>query len=226
MGVLFAMSVMGSYAKDYEGAVKTTMDMNGAIVEYIGGIEVIKAFNQGKASYAKLSERIRANAQYYYHWMKKSQFGMSMAYSIVPGTLIAVLPAGWLFYQNGSLSVENFITTVILSLGIAGPLIAAMNFVDTLAQVGTTVEAVDELLGAEEQHHGNQTAVSYTHLDVYKRQYLYRSEFDERHSTAESVVTFICAEKVPDGTGRNSGRAEVKGILQLKSFLGCYKKKD
>ena len=59
VGVLFAMSVMGSYAKDYEGAVKTTMDMNGAIVEYIGGIEVIKAFNQGKASYAKLSERIR-----------------------------------------------------------------------------------------------------------------------------------------------------------------------
>lgn len=45
---------------------------------------------------------------------------------------------------------------IILSLGIAGPLIAAMNFVDTLATVGTTVASVDELLSAEEQHHGDK----------------------------------------------------------------------
>lgn len=62
VGMAFMMSVMGSYAKDYEGAVKTSQAMNGTIVEYIGGIEVIKAFNQGKASYAKFSDRVTANA--------------------------------------------------------------------------------------------------------------------------------------------------------------------
>ena len=41
--------------------------------------------------------------------------------------------------------METFLTVIILSLGIAGPLLAAMNFVDTLAQVGTTVAAVDEM---------------------------------------------------------------------------------
>lgn len=154
VGMVFAMSVMGSYAKDYEGAVKTTQAMNGTIVEYIGGIEVIKAFNQGKASYAKFSDRVKANAVYYYNWMKKSQFGMCMEYAVVPATLITILPVGWLLYRNGSLPVETFITTIILSLGIVGPLLAAMNFVDTLAQVGTTVETVDELLKAKEQQHG------------------------------------------------------------------------
>lgn len=156
VGFAFMMSVMGNYQKKYEEAVRTTMDMNSAIVEYIGGIEVIKAFNQGKASYARFSDRVMANASYYYNWMKSCIFGTSMGYAVVPATLITVLPAGWLFYQNGSLSAETFITTVILSLGIAGPLIAVMNFVDTLAQVGTTVDAVDELLGAEEQRHGDQ----------------------------------------------------------------------
>lgn len=158
IGFAFMMSVMGSYQKKYEGAVRTTMEMNGTIVEYIGGIEVIKAFNQGKSSYAKFSDRVMANASYYYHWMKSCLFGTSMGYAVVPATLVTVLPVGWLFYQNGSLSADTFITAVILSLGIAGPLMAAMNFVDTLAQVGTTVEAVEELLGAEEQQHGNREA--------------------------------------------------------------------
>lgn len=156
VGMAFAMSVMGTYSKDYEGAVKTTQAMDSTIVEYIGGIEVIKAFNQGKASYAKFTDRVRANAAYYYNWMKKSQFGMSMTYAIVPATLITILPVGWLLYQSGSLPAETFILTIILSLGIAGPLIAAMNFVDTLAQVGTTVASVDEILMAEEQQHGDR----------------------------------------------------------------------
>ena len=156
VGMAFMMSVMGSYSKNYEGAVKTTQEMNGTIVEYIGGIEVIKAFNQGKSSYAKFADRVKANASYYYNWMKKSQFGISTAFSIVPAALIAILPVGWLLYRGGSLPVETFITVIILSLGIAGPLLAAMNFVDTLAQVGTTAGAVEELLMAEEQRHGEQ----------------------------------------------------------------------
>ena len=65
VGMAFMMSVMGSYSKNYEGAVKTTQEMNGTIVEYIGGIEVIKAFNQGKSSYAKFADRVKANASYY-----------------------------------------------------------------------------------------------------------------------------------------------------------------
>ena len=32
MGMAFMMSVMGNYSKDYEGAVKTTQEMNGTIV--------------------------------------------------------------------------------------------------------------------------------------------------------------------------------------------------
>ena len=138
VGMAFMMSVMGNYSRDYEGAVKTTQEMNGTIVEYINGIEVIKAFNQGKSSYAKFTDRVKANASYFYHWMKRCQFGTAMGYAVVPATLITILPMGWIWYSNGSLPMETFITVIILSLGIAGPLLAAMGFVDTLAIVGTT----------------------------------------------------------------------------------------
>ena len=69
--------------------------------------------------------------------------------------MITILPAGWLLYAGGSLPVETFITTIVLSLGIAGPLLAAMDFVDSLAKVGTIVGSVDEILNGEEQDHGH-----------------------------------------------------------------------
>lgn len=53
---VFMMTVIGGYAKDYEGAVKATTEMSSTMIEYINGIEVIKAFNQGKASYTKLTD--------------------------------------------------------------------------------------------------------------------------------------------------------------------------
>ena len=44
----FMMSVMGGYAKDYAGAVQATSGMSSAVIEYIHGIEVIKAFTGQK----------------------------------------------------------------------------------------------------------------------------------------------------------------------------------
>ena len=139
VGMALMMGVMKNYGKQYEGSVKVTQAMNATIVEYIGGIEVIKAFNQGKNSYAKFAQRVRANAAYFYNWMKSCQLPISFSKAISPTTLITILPVGWLLYQGGSLSVETFITVIILSLGIAGPLLAAMDFVDSLAKVGTIV---------------------------------------------------------------------------------------
>ena len=80
---------------------------------------------------------------------------ISLSKAISPTTMITILPAGWLLYAGGSLPVDTFITTIVLSLGIAGPLLAAMDFVDSLAKVGTIVGSVDEILNGEEQDHGD-----------------------------------------------------------------------
>lgn len=218
LGMLFMMTVMGSYTKDFAKAVKTTQEMNGTIVEYIGGIEVIKAFNQGKNSYAKFADCVKANASYYYHWMKRSQFGMSMSYAIVPATLITILPIGWIFYQGGSLTMEAYITAIILSLGIAGPLLAAMNFVDTLAQVGTTVEAVDELLMAEEQHH-SQTPVKLNDREIELSHVSFGYHQDQR--VLEDVSLLFPAHSMtalvgPSGSGKSTIAKLIAGFWDVK----------
>ena len=224
LGLAFMMTVMGNYSKDYEGAVKATHEMSGTMVEYINGIEVIKAFNQGKTSYAKFTDKVRANAAYYYNWMKRCQFGMSMSYAIVPATLIAVLPTGWLLYRGGSLSVETFITIIILSLGIAGPLIAAMGFVDTLAQVGTTVAAVDELLMAEEQQHGDrEAAIKGTDIELSHVSFGYHEDMEEGHSrnilrdVSLSIPSGSMTALVgPSGSGKSTIAKLIAGFWDVK----------
>ena len=215
----FMMTVMGGYARDYEGAVKATNEMSGAMIEYINGIEVIKAFNQGKKSYARLSEKVKANAQYYYDWMRRSQLGMSMAYAFFPAQMLTVLPLGWVFYLHGSLSVETFITVIILSLGMSAPIVAAFNFVDTLAQVGTTVSQVDEILKAEEQQHGEASVTFEDHsIEVKDASFGYHEGQEILHDVSLSIPQGGMTALVgPSGSGKSTVAKLIAGFWDVKS---------
>ena len=218
VGMVFMMAVMKNYGKQYEGSVKVTQAMNSTIVEYIGGIEVIKAFNQGKNSYAKFSDRIKANASYFYHWMKSCQMPISISRALAPTTMITILPVGWLLYQGGSLSVETFITTIILSLGIAGPLLAAMDFVDSLAKVGTIVGSVDSILGGEEQYHGTTPVkLSSSDIQVNHVSFGYHKDKEILHDISLSIPAGTMTAFVgPSGSGKSTIAKLIGGFWDVK----------
>lgn len=218
VGMVFMMAVMKNYGKQYEGSVKVTQAMNSTIVEYIGGIEVIKAFNQGKNSYAKFSDRIKANASYFYHWMKSCQMPISISRALAPTTMITILPVGWLLYQGGSLSVETFITTIILSLGIAGPLLAAMDFVDSLAKVGTIVGSVDSILSGEEQHHGTMPVkLSSSDIQVNHVSFGYHKDKEILHDISLSIPAGTMTAFVgPSGSGKSTIAKLIGGFWDVK----------
>lgn len=202
----FMMTVMGGYGKDYAGAVQVTTEMSTTLIEYINGIEVIKAFNQGSKSYAKLTDKVRYNAQYYVNWMKKSQLGMAMAYGFFPAQMLTILPVGWLLYLHGSLTAETFLTVIVLALGMAAPIVAAFNFVDTLAQVGTTVGQVDEILNAEEQQHST-TPVTFAGHDIVLDHvsFDYHDDKEILHDVSLSIPAGRMTALVgPSGSGKST----------------------
>ena len=227
----FMMMVMGGYGKDYAGAVQATNEMSGAMIEYINGIEVIKAFNQGSKSYARLVDKVRANAQYYYDWMRRSQLGMSMAYAFFPAQMLTVLPLGWVFYTHGTLTAETFITVIILSLGMSAPIVAAFNFVDTLAQVGTTVAQVDEILHAEEQVHG-QEPVTFPHhtVELQNVSFGYHDGQEILHNVSLTIPqNGMTALVGPSGSGKSTLAKLVAGFWDVKSgriTMGGHDLKD
>lgn len=218
VGMAFMMAVMKNYGQQYEGSVKVTQAMNATIVEYIGGIEVIKAFNQGKNSYARYAKRIRANAAYFYNWMKSCQLPVSISRTLTPTTLITILPVGWLLYRSQSLSAETFITTIILSLGIAGPLIAAMDFVDSLAKVGTIVGEVDSILKGEEQIHGGRPVeLKTTDIHAEHVSFGYHEDKEILHDISLSIPAGTMTAFVgPSGSGKSTIAKLIGGFWDVK----------
>lgn len=219
VGMLFMGTAMVNYGEKYEDSVKTTQHMNSTIVEYINGIEVIKAFNQGKNSYAKYADSVTANAAYFYNWMKSCQLPISLARAIFPTTLITILPIGWLWYRSGSLDLETFITTIILSLGIAGPLIAAMNFVDSLARVGTIVDSVDSILLGEEQVHGEKPVeISNTEIKMEHVSFGYHDEKEILHDVSLTIPKgSLTAFVGPSGSGKSTIAKLIAGFWDVKT---------
>jgi len=147
IGFVAYMGMMKDYAVKYEASTNAGKHMSATVVEYINGIEVIKAFNQSANSYAKFSDAVKKNTRFTLDWMRSTQIYSAIAQSVWPAVLIGVLPAGCLFYMNSSLDAPVFITIMILSLGIIGPIIAAMMFTDDIAKISTVVGDIGRILG-------------------------------------------------------------------------------
>lgn len=65
LGMVFFMLMMAGYEKNYARTVAATNTLNDTAVEYIGGIEVIKAFGKAKNSYEKFVIAAKECAQSY-----------------------------------------------------------------------------------------------------------------------------------------------------------------
>ena len=150
VGMIAASGSGKTYAQRWDGAVKVGKDMANSIVEYIGGIQVVKAFSQSAGSYHKYSGAVNKNAAYFTDWMKDSSKYMTVMQTFIPSILLTILPVGAALCKSGSLSAAEFFTVIVLSLGFTGPFLAAMSFVDELAVVGTNVKEITAILDAPE----------------------------------------------------------------------------
>lgn len=146
IGMLCYMAQMKEYPKKYGAVVQASKHMSATTVEYIGGIEVIKAFNQSAASYGKFTQAVRQSADLMLDWMKSTQGYSALMMTIWPAVLIGVLPIGCVFYRSGSLTAPDFITIAILSLGIVGPLVAAIFLTDDFSKIATITGEIGAVL--------------------------------------------------------------------------------
>ena len=144
------MSMFSGHEEKFQRTVTSTKALNDTAVEYISGIEVIKAFGQSKTSYAKFVSAAKEGADCFIDWMRGSLFGQAAGMAILPSTLLGILPVGCLLYMHGTLSAETFLAVIVLSFGVMQPLITAFSYTDDIAQVTTIVGEVAEVLSGED----------------------------------------------------------------------------
>ncbi|WP_026659414.1 ABC transporter ATP-binding protein [Butyrivibrio sp. AC2005] len=146
IGVGFAAVMMAKSQGEFEVTVQKTKYLNDTAVEYINGIEVIKAFGKTGSSYEKFVVAAKEGADCFIKWMRKCIWWQAGSISFMPATFLGVLPVGLILVKGGSLTPENFITCVILSAGLISPLVIAFSYMDDIMKMKTIFGEVTEII--------------------------------------------------------------------------------
>lgn len=150
LGLLFYSMMMIGYEENYQNVLVKTKTLNDTAVEYINGIEVIKAFGKAKNSYDRFVTAAKEGASCYVEWMRKCNIPFSLGMVVIPCTALTVLPFGGMFIRNGSLSPVDFIMIILLSAGLIQPLITCMSYTDDIGKLRTIIGEVTGILTQKE----------------------------------------------------------------------------
>lgn len=138
--------LMRNYNSQYAAYMEANNHVNNVIIEYVEGIEVVKAFNQSTSSYEKFVGAVKSFKDFTLAWFKSTWKTMNLMMAIMPTTLLGVLPIGLLLTQSGSITPAELAMGIILSLSIVGPLMKATTFINEAKSMEYAVEAANELL--------------------------------------------------------------------------------
>ena len=147
--VAFAF-LMKNFNRLYADYMESNNYVNGVIVEYVEGIEVIKTFNQSSSSYEKFTTAVESFRDYTLSWYQSTWKLMNFISAVLPSTFLGTLPMGMYLYYKGTLAPQDLVMCLILSLGIVGPLMNFTTYVNETKTVEYAVHDVDKLLQVKE----------------------------------------------------------------------------
>ena len=146
IAMLAFMGALKDYSVNYENFMKTNDYMNGVIVEYVEGIEVVKAFNQSTTSYEKLTKAVRAFKDTTMNWFNATYKTRTFTSAMMPTTTLGVLPFGLYLYLRGSIEPVTIIISILLSMSIVGSLMKFTAFMNDLKSITYALSEVTELV--------------------------------------------------------------------------------
>ena len=135
-----------TYNKNYAAYMAANAHVNSVIVEYVEGIQVVKAFSQGERSYQKFANAVRSFRDFTMDWFRCTWASMNLCLSILPTTLLGTLPMGIYLYQTGVLDPAQVTLCLMMALGIVTPLMSATAFINSMKSMQFAVKDTRELL--------------------------------------------------------------------------------
>ena len=141
MGLTFKIS-----GKNFDEYDKKGSRMNSVVVEYVEGIEVIKAFGRAGVSYEKYAGAITDFRTFVVKWLASTFATMKLAFALFPSTLIGTLPIAILLAYKGIIAPPEVALAVMFSISMVGSLAKLEIFSENMRQVKFTVENLQEYL--------------------------------------------------------------------------------
>lgn len=158
VGFIGMAAMMKNSQADFQLCMDKTKALNDVAVEYINGIEVIKAFGKTDSSYKKFEAAAHDGAYCYIDWMRRSLPFYVPSFAIAPATLLGVLPIGGIMYLKGSITTSAFIMVVILAMSLLTPLITVMSYSDDISKCNIIFGEVIGILDMPEMKRPEKSA--------------------------------------------------------------------
>lgn len=168
--------------------------MNSTIVEYIEGIEVIKAFGRAGVSYEKYAGAITDFRTFVIKWLSSTFATMKLSFALFPSTLIGTLPVALALANGGTITGAQAALAVMLSISMVGSLAKLEVFSENMRQVKFTVENLNEFLEMPELPEPEKRAdVKHTGVELRNVHFSYTG--DEKDEVLHGVDL-----KLPEGS--------------------------
>ena len=221
--VCYALMMIG-YKDSYGRTVKATKDLNAVTAEYIGGIEVIKVFGKAQSSYDKFAAAAKESAASFVDWMRSCNVYMTFAMCIMPATMISVLPIGGIMAMHGTISTADFITVIILTVGLIEPLLRVMAYSDDRAQMDTIVSEVRTIIDAPEMIRPEKLTEKLSGSDIVLNDVCFGYEDKEiLHGVSLTIKHGEFAALVgPSGSGKTTIARLIASLWDTRSGFISY----
>lgn len=145
--------------KNFDKYNSSNAAMNSTIVEYVEGIEVIKAFGRSGSSYEKFSKAIKEYKTFVIRWMSSTWITFKLAFALFPSTLLGTLPASLWLASHGAMTAAQAALCVMLSMSMVMSLAKLEVFSNSIKGVQMTVEELQTYLNMEELPEPEKPAV-------------------------------------------------------------------
>ena len=150
LGGLFFAAMMRGYASRMENYMCSANEMNSSLVEYVNGIQVIKAFNRSSSSYGQYSKAVNYFHDCTMEWWSECWLWNAAARAVLPSTLLGTLPIGALLFMNGSITLPVLMICLIVPLGFTGPLMKVSEAMEQVSMIKGNLEQVTAFLKTPE----------------------------------------------------------------------------
>lgn len=150
IGLIAMCFMMKDGPARFQYALDKTKALNDTAVEYINGIEVIKAFGKSKSSYERFVVAAQEGSACYVEWMRDCIWPHAVATVVTPSLLLSLLPIGGYMFFKGNVDASTFITMIILAVSAIQPFLIAFTYHDDIAKAGAIFGEVGSIMTLEE----------------------------------------------------------------------------